>query len=243
MEVSEAKALLDRVEEETSKGNFALKELGFWRVVLEAKKNPAIVDELGDRIGDIDQKAFKKWAWLSVSITIGHIIELIGTAIALALLYIGLTTATNLGGVSLVLSALILSATLHPFAHYLVGKWQGIDFTFYFPNGPALIEPTIKIDYASYLRAPAKGRVLMHLAGPIATSAAPLGVLVLGLIFGAQTLALAIVSLVLVFNGGSEFAPLVLKPLGITKIIFMDFRKTDTMRVLREWRIHKATQA
>ncbi len=217
-----------------------MKGLGFWKLVAEAKKNPALVDKFGSRIGEVDQRAFKNWAWLTVGITTGHIIELVGTVIAFALLYIGLTTRTTLGGVSLVLSAFLLSATLHPFAHYFVGRWKGIDFTFYFPDGPALIEPTLKIDYGTYLRASAMDRAMMHLAGPISTSLGPLAVLILGIASGASTWAVVLVAFILLFNGSTEFAPLILLKLNMPKIFFADFRKTDTYRTLREWRVHRS---
>ncbi|MEE9593904.1 MAG: hypothetical protein V3V92_00730, partial [Candidatus Hydrothermarchaeales archaeon] len=209
-------------------------------LVAEAKKNPELVEKFGERIKEVDQKAFKNWAWLTVNITVGHIVELIGTIIALALLYIGLTNTTILGGVSLVLSALVLSVTLHPFAHYLVGKWKGINFTFYFPDGPALIEPTLKTDYATYLKASPQDRAMMHLAGPIATSLGPLLVLILGLASGALPWAVILVGVVLLANAGSELAPLILLKINRPKILFMDFKKTDTYRALREWRVHKS---
>ncbi|MFQ5815378.1 MAG: hypothetical protein ACE5G7_02660 [Candidatus Hydrothermarchaeaceae archaeon] len=242
MEEKEAEELLQKVEEEVSKGNYDLKGLGFWKLVAQAKKNPKLVEKFGSRISEVDQKAFKNWAWLTVSITTGHVIELAGTVIALALLYTGLTTTTTLGGISLVLSALILSATLHPFAHYLVGNRVGIDFTFYFPDGPALIEPTLKTDYATYLKASPKDRAMMHLAGPVMTSLGPLIVLILGMASGALTWAVVLVGVVLLFNASSEIAPLILLKLNVPKILFADFRKTDTYRTLREWKIYKSLE-
>jgi hypothetical protein len=242
MEEKEAEELLKRVEEEINKGNYDLKGLGFWKLVTQVKKNPSLVEKFGDRIGEVDQKAFKHWAWLTVGITTGHVLELAGTIIGGALLYLGLTKGTTLGGISLVLSALILSATLHPFAHYLVGKWKGIDFTFYFPDGPALIEPTLKIDYATYLRASARDRAMMHLAGAISTSVGPLVVLILGLASGVLDWALIVVGAYLLFTVSSELLPLILLKLGLPKILFADFRKTDTYRTMREWKIHKSLE-
>ncbi len=64
--------------------------------------------------------------------------------------------------------------TLHPLSHYFTGSLCGIRFTHYYLNGPAKIEPTLRIDYSSYLKAPAKQRALMHLSGVIGTVAAPL---------------------------------------------------------------------
>lgn len=240
MEEKEADGLLRKVEEEISKGNYDLKGLGFWKVVAEAKKDSSLVEKFGERIGDVDQKAFKNWAWLTISITLGHLIELVGTLFGLVLLYFGLTDTTTYGGIALVLSSLVFATTLHPFAHYFIGRLKGIDFTFYFPDGPGLIEPTLKIDYASYLKTPPKDRAMMHLAGPIATSLAPLIVLILGMVFGALPWAVILVGVVLLVNASTEIIPLILLKINMTKILFADFRKTDTYRALREWRIYKS---
>ncbi len=239
MEEDEAGKLLDTVEAELAKGNFALKERGFWKLVSEAKKDPALVEKFGDRIGEIDYKAFKKQAWFTVSISTGHLLELLGTAVGVTLLYIGLTYGGILGGLSFILSAGIFSATLHPLAHYIVGRWQEINFIFYFLDGPMLIEPTLKIDYASYLKASPMGRVLMHSAGPIATSASSLTVVILGLVFNVPMWSLVIVGLLFILTASTEFLPIILIKLGISKILFADFRKTDTYRTLREWKIYK----
>ncbi|MBU4491683.1 MAG: hypothetical protein KKD69_04385 [Euryarchaeota archaeon] len=35
--------------------------------------------------------------------------------------------------------------TLHPLSHYIIGSLLGIRFTHYYLNGPAKIEPTLKV--------------------------------------------------------------------------------------------------
>ncbi len=240
MDEKEAGELLGRIEGEVSKGNFALKEMGFWKLVDAAKRDKNLAEKFADRIGDIDRKAFERRAWFTVSLTLGHAAELLGTIAAVILLIFGLFYLDGArAGISVVLAAAILAATLHPFSHYLVGRTQGIKFSYYFPDGPALIEPTLKIDYASYLRASAKGRALMHLAGPISTSIGPLVALVLGAVFGIDKIYLAVVLLILLFTSSSEFMPLIFLKLGVPKILFADFRKSDTIRTLREWKIYK----
>ncbi len=236
MEEMEAERLLQKVEEEVSRGNYDLRGLGFWKLVAEAKKNSRFVEKFGKRISEVDQKVFRAKAWIALDLKVGHAMELVGTIIALILLYLGLRQGGTLWGIYLVVAAAILSATLHPFFHYIVGKSQGINFTFYFPDGPLLIEPTLKIDYYSYLRATPTQRAMMHVAGPIATSLAPLTVLILGVLLKAPTWANIVVLVLLAFNAGSEFAPWILIKLGIPKIFFADFRKTDTYRTLRELR-------
>lgn len=240
MDEKEAGELLRNIEGEVSKGNFALREMGFWKLVDAAKRDKNFAEKFADRIADIDRKAFKNRAWFTVSLTLGHAVELLGVILGIALLIAGLFYLDGAGaGISVILAAAIFSATLHPFAHYVVGRTQGIKFSYYFPDGPALIEPTLKIDYASYLRASAKGRALMHLAGPISTSLGPFVVLVLSAIYGIGRIYLAVVLLILLFMASSEFVPLIAIKLGKPKILFADFRKSDTIRTLREWNIYK----
>ncbi len=122
-------------------------------------------------------------------------------------------------------------------AHYLAGKLFGISFTFYFLNGPIKIEPTVKTDYASYLKARPRQRAVMHLAGAIATTFSPLLVLVLGYFLGAPTLPVfALVGLFFFFLS-TELVPLVLTKLDSPKILGMDFRKSDTYRAVRELKL------
>ncbi|MBU4374420.1 MAG: hypothetical protein KJ714_08315 [Euryarchaeota archaeon] len=79
--------------------------------------------------------------------------------------------------------------TLHPLSHYIIGSLLGIRFTHYYLNGPAKIEPTLKIDYFSYLKAPGKKRALMHVSGVVGTVAAPLIIALIALDKGAGSAA------------------------------------------------------
>src|SRR5659263_501251 len=85
----------------------------------------------------------------------------------------------------LYLCALILMATLHPLSHYLTGRLAGIRFTHYYLNGPALIEPTLRINYFSYLKATGMKRALMHASGVFGTLCAPLVLALIALDKGA----------------------------------------------------------
>jgi hypothetical protein len=97
----------------------------------------------------------------------------------------------------LYLSALILMATLHPLSHYVTGRSSGIRFTHYYLNGPAKIEPTLRIDHFSYLKASGNKRAIMHLSGVIGTLAGPLVAMVIALGKGASTAAMNLIVLFL----------------------------------------------
>lgn len=174
---------LNVVEKEVDKGNYDLKKLGFWKLVAEIKREQKLSQEFAEQVGRVERKAFERKVWFKVSIRLGHAAEAAGMLLGVALIWLGFVhTAEFMRSISLVLASVILSASVHPLAHYAVGRLYGINFLYYFPDGPAKIEPTLKIDYASYLRAHPKHRAAMHLAGPIATVLATLICLAIGLL-------------------------------------------------------------
>ncbi len=139
----------------------------FQAIINKVKKDKVNDDEILKQIENISRKRFKEKVSFTLNVVTGNLLETILTIAAIIL-------AFEAGSNWLVyLSALILMATLHPLSHYITGTISGIRFTHYYLNGPARIEPTLRIDYSSYLKAPANGRALMHLSGVIGTLAAP----------------------------------------------------------------------
>ncbi len=127
---------------------------------------------------------------------------------------------------------------LHPLSHALVAWLFGIRFHFYFLNGPALVEPTLKVDYASYVKTSSKKRALFHFAGVVNSVLVTLLVLLVSLYdVDASSETRIILAAIWLFTTASEIFPLILVRLGISKILFADLRKTDSYRTLREWRM------
>lgn len=238
-EAGEIQEILDRIEGEVSKGNYALRELGFWKIVSSVKRDPSLIEKFGDQIGRIDQEVFRERAWLAVDAKLGHVVELIGTIFGVALIFYGLQNPGTVMGVSFVLSAFVLMTTLHPLSHYIVGRYFGIGFTFYFPDGPAMIEPTLKTDYASYLKSSPRSRAMMHAIGPIVSTSVLLATGIMAFAYGAPTWSYLLLSALFLLNIPNEIMPPILIKIGLKKILFADLHKTDTYRALREWRIHR----
>jgi hypothetical protein len=196
----------------------------FWKLVSEVKKNPELVDRFATQMGRIDAQAYEKKAWVRIGVNAGNALEAGGALIGFGLLIIGIKHQNEFfRGVAIVMAAFILSATLHPLAHYVAGRLAGIKFLFYFPNGPIKIEPSLKIDYATYLKAPSKHRAMMHLAGPIATIISTFACLIAGLT--ADLPAWAIYTL------GFYFLLVFLTDLLLSP------KAGDVKRFLREWRM------
>ncbi|MCS4542165.1 MAG: hypothetical protein HY929_07610 [Euryarchaeota archaeon] len=234
-EASKIQAEFERIKQEVSKGNYSLKELGFWKVVSEVKKDLNLIEKFADQIGKIDQEVHRK-RWFAVNIWVGHLIEILGTIFGLWLIYIGLSYPKEIiGGISLLVGAFTLSTTLHPLTHFVVGRLVGIQFLYYFPHGLYIffrkqgkglkIEPSLKLDYATYLRASPLARVVMHASGPIVTKIMPFTVAIIAIQFGASIWAITAL--------WTLFATYIITD------IFYSAKFSDWSRVLQEWRYLK----
>jgi hypothetical protein len=239
MDAGEIEEVLINVESELDRGNYeAVRNLGFWRVVRAAKKDPEIGEKFAEMIGEVDKILFDSKARIKLDFRVGTIIELIGAVIGVVLLYFGATFTGILSTILYAASAIVLMTALHPISHIIAANRFGIKFHFYFLNGPMLIEPTLKVDYSTYLKAPPKSRALFHLVGAVNSIMVTLFVLVVVMLdpatMGVTVTALAALWLA---TTASEIFPLLFIKLGIPKILFADFRKSDSYRALREWRM------
>jgi len=238
MKEGELERVLEKVEEELEKGDHeAAVKAGFWKAVAAVKHEPKLVEVYGGRIGELDRRLFESKAGVRLSYRLGTALELAGVLLGVILLYLGVTSTGVLSTASYILSALLLMTALHPIAHSIAGVLTGIRFHFYFLNGPMLIEPTLKMDYASYLHASPRQRSLLHLAGAVNSVAVTFLVFVVAVVDGdaggASRIALAALWL---FTTLSEILPPLLVKLNMPRLFFADFRKTDAWRALREWR-------
>lgn len=228
---------LGEIEKKIEEKGYSIRELGFWRLVEEIKKDPELIKKYAGRIGRIDQKIFRDRAPFTMNIGLGNLLEFLGVMVSLAILIWGTAYRGPYFWAPPLIAALLLSTAVHPLAHYLAGKLAGIKFTFYFLNGPMKIEPTLKTDYATYLKASPRQRAAMHLAGAVATTISPIIVLVIAYFLGAPKLSLLALVALFLFFLSTEFIPLVLTKVGSLRILGLNFRKSDSYRAMREWRL------
>ena len=149
---------------------------GFWTAVRAVKRDPALIERYADRIGRIDRAAFEHSVRLRVPIGVGVAVDVIGVLVGIALMAVPVTGSpwreiVFLAGVGAIV------AFSHTLAHWLVGTLVGIRFTHAFTVPPTRPQPGFKIDYASYLRAPARARAWMHASGAIVTKLVPFAAL------------------------------------------------------------------
>jgi hypothetical protein len=167
-------AELDRIEAEVRAGRTDLSGLGFWRIVARLKRDPALADRFADQAGRIDRAAFEARKRFRLPVWLGNAVLLVGVAIgALAIVVAMKASNRTVAGIALVVSAGILSVSVHDLGHWMAGRAVGIRFVCYFLDGPFLIQPGLKTDYATYLRATPSARALMHASGALASKVAP----------------------------------------------------------------------
>jgi hypothetical protein len=174
------------------RGKVDLAPLGFWKAVSSVKRQPDLLAAYGDRIARIDREAFLRVAPIAVPASIGVLLETVGTIIILAALLVA-PRLPVLGSefVYLVGTGALIAAT-HGLAHVIVGNAMGMRFTHFYSLPPWKPQPGFKVDYATYLRVPARSRAWMHASGAIVSKVIPFAVAVWAAANGTPTWTLAI---------------------------------------------------
>lgn len=185
----------------------------FWALLQQVKKDRINDDDLLEQIENVSVKRFREKVPFTLSAASGNALAIIATVAAVVL-------AFQKGGWMLYISALILMTSLHPLSHYLTGSVLGIRFTHYYLDGPARIEPTLRINYSSYLKVSPERRALMHASGVVGTVAAPLIVALMALNKGA---------------GDAAFNLFVLFLLLVVFELLTSTKTGDLMRARREY--------
>jgi len=174
---------LERIERAVEAGQSDLRALGYWRLVGRIKRDPAAIRRYADAAGRIDRAAFEARVRPRFPVWVGNAILVAGTVVLAALVPVAIALAEGidrprpeLAGALLVVAAGGLSVSVHGPAHWVAGRTLGIRFAGWFLGGPFRIQPGLKVEYASYLRADPTSRAAMHAAGALASKVAPFAV-------------------------------------------------------------------
>ncbi|MDQ3783116.1 MAG: hypothetical protein M3349_09305, partial [Actinomycetota bacterium] len=146
---------------------------GFWKAVGWVKRHPDEVDRFAEPIAAIDRTSFTRAVGAHVSIGLGEALLWTGTVASLVLIGAGYFLASPWDWLVFGAGAGLLLLATHPLAHLVVGQVVGIGFTHVYSGFGGLPQPGAKIDYASYLRTPARQRAWMHASGAIVTKVIP----------------------------------------------------------------------
>ena len=155
-------------------GNFDLGPLGFWKAVAATKKRPDLVEEFADRIGAIDREAFERWALLKIPSRVGTALAVVATAGGMVLIGWAYRLDGASQGVALLMGTGVVLVATHGLAHWVVARAQGMRVICWFVGTMRAPQPGIKVDYATYLRVPARQRAWMHASGAIVSKLVPL---------------------------------------------------------------------
>jgi hypothetical protein len=229
-----------RIERSVDAGDTDLGRQGFWRLVDQVKLEPPLATHWADVVGRIDRKAFEARVRPRFPVWFGNLLLFSGTVVLAALVPVALALAEGFdqprpgwAGLLILVAAGGLVVTVHAPAHWVAGRLAGIRFLAYFLDGPFRIQPGLKVDYATYVRASPRGRAIMHAAGALASKAAPFAVFTPAYIRHARQ--------------GYELLPSwslwALLGLGVLQIltdVFWSTKFSDWKKVRREVRIARA---
>ena len=196
----------------------------FWRAVARVKRDRALIYRYADRIARIDHSAFAQRVPTRTNAVVGVVVLALGVAVGLLLLGAAASFAHPWRELIVLAGMGALLAATHDLAHFVVGAATGIRFTDFFIDVPKRKpQPGLKLDYASYLRAPAAERAWMHASGAIVSKIVPFAVVPYALAIACDTWAIA----ALVAIGVASI---------LTDVLF-SVRASDWKRFRREMRL------
>ena len=165
---------LARIEAAVDGGETDANELGFWKLVRRIKADAMLSAHWADDVGRIDRKLFEARVRPRFPVWFGNALLLVGVLVGGAAIAYGVVCDNRtVSGALLLASGPILSVSVHDLAHWMWGRLVGIRFLWYFLGGPTRVQPGLKTDYTSYLKAHPTSRASMHAAGAIASKVAP----------------------------------------------------------------------
>ena len=196
----------------------------FWRAVARVKRDRALIHRYADRIARIDRSAFAQRVRTRTDAIVGVVLLALGVAVGLLLLGAALSLAHPWRELVVLAGTGALIGATHDLAHFVVGAATRIGFTdFYVDIARRKPQPGLKIEYASYLRAPAAARAWMHASGAIVSKIVPFAIVPYALAIGCDTWAVAL----LVTIGVLQI---------ITDVVF-SVRASDWKKFRREMRL------
>ena len=198
MKRSEIDGILEAAELAVAQGE-PLGPTGFWKAVAAVKADPDLVEAYADHIARIDEAAFRQWALVTVPMWSGNILMIGGTVVGFLLIWWAYNVEDFFSGLVFLAGLGVLLVTSHGLGHLVVGSLQGMRFIGWFIGSVKRPQPGVKLDYATYLRTPARSRAWMHASGALVTKSIPF--LLLGAAWGADIPGWAVIVLLVVGVG------------------------------------------
>ena len=172
VDTTQIEATLDEAERAVSSGS-PIGPTGFWRAVAAVKREPNLVEQYADRIARIDRAALKGWALITLPLWLGNVVAVGAVLIGLVLVAWAYSLEGTASGITFLIGFGIVLTATHGLAHLVAGRLMGMRFTHWFVASLKQPQPGVKLDYSTYLRAPATSRAWMHASGAIVTKVMP----------------------------------------------------------------------
>ncbi len=205
-----------------SPGAIDLTRLGFWKAVSAAKRRPDLAARFADRIARIDREAFLRATPIALPAAVGVGLEAFGALAGLAVTALAPVFGPPWRDLAYLVGAGALIGATHALAHYVVGSAMGMRFTHFHSRPPLRPQPGFKIDYATYLRTPARSRAWMHASGAIVSKVIPF-----------------LVAAIAAAQGAAAWAVWVLLGIGVLQLVTdatLSTRASDWKKFRREMR-------
>lgn len=165
--------VLDAAERAAARGE-PLGPTGFWSVANALKRDPTLRDRHAPRVAEIDTAAFGHWAFGVMPPAVGATLAIIASTGGLVLVGLAYRLDEPANWIAFLAGTATLLGSTHALAHYVVGRLLGIRFTAFFVKPRGRLQPGgVKVEYESYLAAPARHRAWMHASGALVTKAIP----------------------------------------------------------------------
>lgn len=178
MDERDIDSVLKRCEGEIALGRHPdLRGVGFWKAVAGVKRRPDLAARYADRVAIIDRGVFVDRVKLRFPAMLGVALLSIGSLVGSFILWLAAGNGHPLRELMVLVGMGALLVCTHNLAHFVVGTILGIRFTDWFMDLPKRPQPGLKIDYGSYLRAPARSRAWMHASGALVTKLVPFAVI------------------------------------------------------------------
>lgn len=179
-------------------GKVDLAPTGFWNAVAAVKRRPDLAARYADRLARIDREAFLRGVPIAMPAAVGVVLEVAGTVVGVALIAAAPSLSLVIAGpvpwaeLAYLVGAGALIGATHSLTHWVVGGAMGMRFTHFYSVPPLRPQPGFKVDYATYLRVPARSRAWMHASGALVSKAIPFAVAALAAAGGAQGWAIGV---------------------------------------------------
>jgi len=170
----------------------------FWKLADRAKMKKQISQDDLDRIVRLRDTLFGKFYPPFLTLRQGLALTAVATLVGAVLIWYGLQSDQLL--LFLTGSAFLMVGT-HPWGHWMAGKSVGVNFEYFYLDGPAKFEPCLKIDYKNYLKASFNSRMIVHASGALVTVLTAVTLLLVALTTGGlwmRSIALAIFIVVVI---------------------------------------------